>query len=85
MNEIKVTQEQLDLMRHTIGADYRSKPYRNYFSSGESCDGFGLLCEIVDMGLMERRNSPISSDVLFHLTDKGMHILGFSGLDAISN
>lgn len=80
----KVSQEQLDLMRHTVGLDWQAIPYRNYFFSGEECDGYSDLVDLVNMGFMTSRESTGTPNTMFHLTDKGCRIINLTGLDAIS-
>jgi len=72
----RVTQEQLDMMRHTIGIRDAKKPYRNYYNASEGCDGFQNLVDLVEMGLMERYKSSVSSDTCFFLTVAGHKMLG---------
>lgn len=86
MTEPRVTNEQLDLMRHTVGIQSNSdKPYRNYFATHEGCIDYDALNDLVSMGLMTKRDSPVNDDmILFHMTDAGCHMLNMSGLDAIA-
>jgi len=83
MTEPRVTQEQLDLMRHTAGMVGWKKPYRNYFTADDGHSDWETLNELVEMGLMVKRNSPLSPGSIFHLTDQGCWMLGISGTDAL--
>lgn len=83
MTEPKVTQNQLDLMRHTVGLDRGNKPYRNYFSADEGHDSLDDLNDLVDMGLMKKNKTGISPDIIFSLTDTGCYMLNINGIDSI--
>ena len=84
MTEPRVTQEQLDLMRHTVGLDRKKTPYRNHLFADDGHVDWLLLTELVEMGLMTKHESPISPDFVFHLTDQGCWMLGLAGTEAIS-
>ena len=83
MSEQKVTKSQIALMHHTIGVHNTvgvselSSPYRNYYSASNGCDCMDELNELVEMGLMVKRESAFSSDTLFHLTSNGYMMIGF--------
>ena len=83
MKEPRVTQEQLDLMRHTVGMVGGKKPYRNYFAADEGHCDWELLNGLVEMGLMVKRNAPLSPGSIFHLTDQGCWMLGLTGTEAL--
>ena len=83
MTKPRVTQEQLDILRHTVGLDKGTKPYRNHFAADPGHEDYDDLTELCTMGLMIKRQSPVSSDKLFHITDMGCWMLGLSGLGAI--
>ena len=78
-----VSEKYLRLMRHTIGADHpNGVPYRNYYSASASWgSNIDDLRELVAMGLMVERPSPLSDDTLFHVTAAGYRLLGFSPED----
>ena len=82
MSEPRVTQEQLDLMRHTVGLDNSDTAYRNYYAS----NGNNLVMDdLVNMGLMKTSKQPALSDYLYyHLTDEGCYMLNINGTKAIS-
>ena len=84
MTEPKVTQEQLDLMRHTVGMDRRKTPYRNHFFADEGHVDWFCLIELVKMGLMTKHESSISPGFVFQLTDQGCWMLGIPGTGAIT-
>lgn len=70
------------LMEHFIGLDYKKpytrherkfyKPYRNFFASGENCEGLDTLLFMEKYGLAERRLKGYT----FNLTRKGLDWLG---------
>ena len=47
---------QLHYMQHALGLDDYGQGswYRNRFTSGPECDGWEELCQLVELGLMER-------------------------------
>ncbi len=84
MEEPKVTNAQLDLMRHAVGMTSPGKlPFRNYFFAEKGHEDFDNLMQLVNMGLMKTGKSRLSDDTLFCLTDQGCWMLGISGTDAI--
>lgn len=76
MTEIKVSLKQLDMMRHTIGVSRGLGVYRNHYMCEPESEDYDLLCDLVNSRLMVKRPSPVSSDVLFHLTSAGFRALG---------
>jgi len=84
MAEPKVTIEQLDLMRHTVGLDRSDNPYRNYFSADEGHTHWNSLIELVEMGLMTKRKSTVSSDTIFHITNQGCWFLNIPGTEELN-
>ena len=57
--------------------------YRNYFSSGEECDGFGDLMQLAEAGLMSHRRVDLGNGVasdMFHVTPEGFAELQRAGL-----
>jgi len=86
MTEPKVSQEQLEIMRHTVGLDNNETPYRNHFVTGEYADNYQCLRDIEAQGLMKSyTRSFCPDDVIFALTEDGCRMIGLSGLDAIPN
>jgi len=73
----------LEVMKHFIGLDYKTpymrngkrfyRPYRNYYSSGEHCDGLNLLLELERDGFATRRSN---KEYCFWLTIAGLDWLG---------
>lgn len=61
MKEPRVTQEQLDLMRHTTGMVGEKKPYRNYFIADDGHSDWEVLNELVEMGLMAINHKPVNA------------------------
>ena len=77
MSEPRVTNEQLDIMRHAAGLDRSKTPYRNHYSFDEGYGSWDALQELVEMGLMEKEENPSSSNTLFYLTVQGCRMLGY--------
>lgn len=64
----------LGALQHSLGVDRfgRGEQYRNHFCSGEGCDGYDDLVEMVELGLMTRRESKyLGGNSMFYVTDAG--------------
>lgn len=71
---MKPSIEQIDLMRHALGAGRRrQRETRNYFVTGPGCADYGLCEELVASGLMRRHegNDITGGDPIFTVTDAG--------------
>lgn len=80
---IDVTVEQVQLMRHCIGLDYKKKPYRNYFMINHENKDWN---ELVEKGLaIKSKDEPNSwGSVYFWLSKQGVeYILGKSISDKV--
>jgi hypothetical protein len=68
-----LTQEQIDLIAHTLG---KIGSRRNYFCADKGHDDMKVLLELVKIGLMTKRPAPFtdgsfSDDVIFSVTVGG--------------
>ncbi|AND84248.1 hypothetical protein GTH52_07180 [Clostridium tyrobutyricum] len=67
---IKVSEIQLDLMRHCIGLNYKKKPYRNYFCTSPDDKDWN---ELVDKGLATKsEEEPNNGCIYFWLSRQGV-------------
>lgn len=75
----KIKRHHADYIRHSLGLNYKDKPFRNHFVAGWRSKDYGELCEMVRLGLM-RKGRDISAlcdgDVLFHVTPAGYAAVG---------
>lgn len=65
---IKVTNEQLELMKHTLGLNYKDKPYRNRFFTQEDDKDWD---ELVEKGLaIKGTNHPNNDEFVYFWCSK---------------
>ena len=72
-DDIKLTEQQLSKLRHTLGLNYSDTITRNYFHSGPEGEDQDLVA-LKRAGLMLARKAPAfceEGDVFFHATDAG--------------
>lgn len=80
---IEVTSEQRELMEHTLGMDYKTKPYRNRFFTQETDKDWN---ELVEKGLAKKGTKHPNNDeyVYFWLSKQGVEfVLGKSVSDKV--
>lgn len=81
----EMTKKQIEIMRHTLGADSDAPGYRNYFAAEPETDDYDEILSLVMLGLMKRGRSwegNISGElVYFHVTEKGKKLLGIEETD----
>lgn len=68
-----------EILRHTLGLDYQSKPFRNRYITGVNCDSYPVLLEMEKAGLVARARTPMfchKDDLLFYATDRGFEFVG---------
>lgn len=68
-----------EILRHTLGLDYQTKPFRNRYVSNVNCDSYPVLLEMEKTGLLGRARTPSfchKDDVFFFATDKGYALVG---------
>lgn len=74
-----ISQKQLEILRHSLGYDLKGfgNNYRNYYASGKDCDGYDLLLDLVNCGLMYSRDcDDYSKDLIyFYVTEAGKKIV----------
>lgn len=83
MTEIWVNQDHLDTLRHVVGLDTRSTPYRNRYTASEGHYRWGDLVYLVKVGAMSMHKIEGSGDTLFQLTDAGCYLLNIPGADSL--
>lgn len=65
-----VTLDQLDLMKHCIGLNYRKRPYRNYFCTSADDKDWN---ELVEKGLaIKGHKAPNNECIYFWLSRRGV-------------
>ena len=71
----KITESQKRKMEHTLGLDYRKKPFRNRYVTDFGFKNNDELIELVDMGLMGR-NKFHEQGYFYWVTEEGAKFLG---------
>lgn len=72
IKDINVTEEQLKMMKHMIGLDYKKVPYRNYGYFYQSQD---ILEDLIEKGLAKRYNDGQNeSHIIYYLTRLGVEM-----------
>ncbi|MBB3832510.1 hypothetical protein FHR55_000676 [Xanthomonas arboricola] len=70
-----LTQSELSVLRHSLGTgeDGRNPSYRNHFVTGAGSSDHPTCMQLVDLGLMQRRNGNALSggDDIFTVTEAG--------------
>ncbi|AYJ85322.1 hypothetical protein D3Y57_04715 (plasmid) [Sphingomonas paeninsulae] len=64
----------LSILQHSLGVDQfgQGNQYRNRYCAGPGCDGWDNLVDMVERGLMTRRDDgPWGGDSMFYVTDAG--------------
>lgn len=72
-NDIVLTEQQLEKLRHTLGLNYHDTITRNYFHAGPEGEDADLVA-LKAAGLMFSRKAPAfcaEGDVVFHATEAG--------------
>ena len=67
--------QDLDLLRHAVGADSKTPGYRNYFEAAD-CDNIGWL-RLTRAGLAEYRG-PVEHGFWYRVTEAGCRAIGLS-------
>lgn len=68
-----------EILRHTLGLNYETKPFRNRYITHERADSWADLIEMEKVGLVERVRTPMflnKDDVVFYATAKGYAFVG---------
>jgi hypothetical protein len=77
-DNMEITKQERELLRHALGLDYQTEPFRNHFVSGTRCDNFKDLEKLVELGLMTKRKDPfdeVNQSFVFHVTEKGKKVV----------
>lgn len=78
-----LTEEQIDDMKHALGfrkdrikgrKHLRYEAYRNYYATGEGCEGFDGLVDMANKGLMLSRQNG-TDGWYFHVSPQGIKYL----------
>jgi hypothetical protein len=68
MSTTTLTERQVEILEHALG---NAGHYRNYFATDERGRDYVTICELVEMGLMERGREIPGGLTYFHVTDAG--------------
>lgn len=72
---IELSDRQIDVLCHSLGLNYSKKMYRNYFCAEPGHFDWGVLQELVGLGLMECRGEDrFSSLIVFVVTEEGKRV-----------
>lgn len=80
----EITPKQVELLRHTLGADKAAKgvAYRNHFYTGSKGCDYPEIAAMVEAGLMIKgrrgMQCPETDYHYFHATEAGMKAVGIS-------
>ncbi len=66
---ISLTKTEIDIIKHSLGVGRGEN--RNYFCTSEGSLEYPSLEKMVKMGLMIKRKDPVSTDSMYHVTEKG--------------
>lgn len=67
-----VSQEQLRIMKHMLGLDYKKKPYRNYFYSHSIQED---IEDLIKNDLALSKDASNNRDIVYCLTKKGVEFI----------
>lgn len=74
----RLSTEQLDILRHSLGLGRGSRAYRNHFVTGPGSADYDHCEALVVAGLMVKRaGHPLTGgDPVYHVTDAGKAVIG---------
>lgn len=78
MDYEKLTDREIDIMRHSLGRDYpwkKPKDFRNYFAAEPESEDYRLIEQLVGLGLMQRGHTAPGGLVYFHVSTAGIAAL----------
>ncbi len=59
---MQLTDREKHVLLHTLGYDYKPKPFRNRYVIGTTNDGYHVLEGLVEKGLMIKNPAPFNAD-----------------------
>lgn len=75
--EIALTKNEIQIINHSLGLDYKGKSFRNYFYTEEGTEDYPLCESLVNKGLMKKTKSIISPGYYYYVTDEGKKWVGW--------
>lgn len=66
------TDQELDVLRHTLGLKRGDVAYRNHFCADVGHEDMPALESLVSKGLMRKRADPIAAGFVFYATAQGI-------------
>ncbi len=74
---MKLTKEEIKILKHSLGLDRAEKIYRNYYAIGEVALAIIELEHLVELGLMVKKRDPYNDfgGMIYHVTAKGKKII----------
>ena len=71
---MEITPQEMSIMLHSLGLDYKDSPFRNHFVAGPGHREISHLESLVSKGLMVKRRDPfdeVNESYVYHVTDEG--------------
>jgi len=65
------TENEIEIIKHSLGLNRRAKPYRNYFCTGEGSTDFDACENLVNQKLMTRHKKEFITDYIYCVTEEG--------------
>jgi len=73
------TEQELEILRHTLGLKRGDVAYRNHFCADEGHDDMPILQSLETKGLMKRRSDPLAPGFVFWATAQGIEAARATG------
>jgi hypothetical protein len=70
----KLSNKELHILQHTLGLDYKTRPFRNYFITGKGTDDYKYCESLVLKGLMNKYKNTfneLEEEYIYTVTEKG--------------
>ena len=68
-----MNKNEIQIIKHTLGLDYKKEPFRNHFVTGEGTVDFPICEGLVERGFMIKREHSLLStgDFVYYVTEEG--------------
>ena len=77
---MKLSDEQRDLMKHTLGLDRAAESYRDYFCAGEDHADMPIISQLIELGMMWKSHVINDGrDAIYKVTVAGRKSLAAGG------
>ena len=67
----EITIDELEIIKHSLGLNYKKEPFRNYFSTNEKGKDFDTCESLVSKGLMIKRVDPFGNGFVYQISELG--------------